>query len=111
MHYESEETMKLMGLVVILLFTFMAMAGCSTAAGYVGLAQDAVLPKLEPEQRATYRDGLQDATESYDERYGRDGLEKYPEGADTETTEEATDEPTETPESADTTEEPVPDAE
>ena len=67
--------MKFHSIVLILLLCVGAMfaTGCRTAAGYVGLAQDAVLPKLEPSTRADYRDGLQMAVDNYDAKYDRDG--------------------------------------
>lgn len=67
--------MKLHSLMILLFVCAGAMvaSGCQTAAGYVGLAQDQVLPKLEPEHRKAYRDGLENAVNSYDDKYDRDG--------------------------------------
>lgn len=92
--------MKFHSLILILLICCAAMVstGCKTAAGYVGLAQDAVLPKLPPATRADYRDGLQMAIDNYDEKYDRDGNELIPEEpaepADPEPTPEPEPEPT-----------------
>lgn len=73
--------MKLHSLLLILLVCVASMVttGCQTAAGYVGLAQDQVLPRLEPEHRASYRDALENASNNYDDKYDRKGVVYGPE--------------------------------
>ena len=69
-----------MKIVLLILFVVCAfvVTGCQTAVGYVGLAQDHVLPLLEPDKRASYRDGLEDAVTNFDDNYDRDGNEWGP---------------------------------
>jgi len=87
--------MKIHALLMVLLICCAAMvsSGCKTAAGYVGLAQDAVLPKLPPATRADYRDGLQMAVDNFDAKYDRDGNELVEEPVEEPTDPEPTPEP------------------
>lgn len=70
--------MRFIGLLLVIC-AMAALTGCGTAAGYVPVAQDVVLPRLDPEHRAAYRKGLVNGLENFDENYDEDGFPWDPE--------------------------------
>lgn len=94
----KDNAMKFISLFA-LLFVLVAVTGCQSSPGYVGLAQDVVLPRLEPDQRASYRASLGEAVDNYDGKYDLDGHawpEEEPEPVEPEEPEEPeTDDPEE----------------
>lgn len=53
---------------LLILVTMLSLTGCASLT-------EGALQYFEPEQRAEYRDGLEQATEAYDTIYDRDGHE------------------------------------
>lgn len=60
-----------MRFIAILLFVCVAvmLAGCGSTSGYIPLAQDVVLPRLDPDQRLEYYGWLKEGVDDFERKY------------------------------------------